>query len=205
MEEILHVRADMQTPACRHGSAGQRSLPRTVFHGVCMAKISYYYLLFPPLHAYIHTDYSDSNKMKWNWIWKQIVRLVRHQADSSFQKSRSRMDGLYGQTRNAAIEWQRAAPGCAEPVAGPWWWWSVPLHELGAGPGVAERLEQIRSHRPGLHRRVSPLVALWSRACVLTSLNLVKGQWSAVQTARCMDSRDSGGGISWFPGCSLIL
>lgn len=53
MEEILHVRADMQTPACRHSSVGERSLSRTVFHGACMAKINYYYLLFPPsVHTY---------------------------------------------------------------------------------------------------------------------------------------------------------
>lgn len=80
------------------------------------------------------------------------------------------MDGLYGQTRNVAIEQQQAgneaakgAAGaalvCAKPMAGPWWW-SMPLHKLGAGPGVAERLEQIRSPRPGFHRCVSSLVAL---------------------------------------------
>lgn len=66
MKEILHVRADMQTPACRHGSVEERSLPRTVFHGVCMAKMNYYYLLFPPsVHTYTQITLTA---IKWNGI-----------------------------------------------------------------------------------------------------------------------------------------
>lgn len=43
---------------------------------------------------------------------------MRHQTDSLFQKSRSRMDGLYGQTRNVAIEQQRAGNEAARGLQG---------------------------------------------------------------------------------------
>lgn len=139
---------------CRllHGSVRRKgSRSEITFYRVCMAKIYYYFLLFPPCTQYIHTDYSDSNKMKQRIEFED--KLLRWCSSGQIASSRRVGPGWMGfiarlesGNRTAASCWQ----SCQSLQLGHWDLCS----QVSSAPGQVrqrERLELIPSQALGFH------------------------------------------------------